>query len=384
MTTALHDRLVRYLAASGWLPPDEVGQVGGMWRHPESDYLLPVPNDLDAEGIDWQVITERLAMLEGAKVSEVVTRLEGQAVDIANLRAANDIIIHDTIPYKAGVTLVQSSWTMLRSSATTALGPKANIRNYRKTGDELISTARMAHTRRGSFIIPILLPIPDPKPDDEERKQPPLPDMGIATEREPQERRIMRTFAEALAAIDMMAVQPEKEPRPSIDYELIRAGVSHQFANALHDVLTATSVSEFSAKFEWAPIGTPPQGLREVSIPADARDRIRDVARRLKVSPTPRVEEAFSGPIRSVERDPDPGVDTGLVTVQTTRNGRVAHVSVRVSAEILDQAWQWARERQTVVVNSKVRRTSDGLMADKSDAVEPMMPMLEIEPAEGA
>ena len=382
MTTALHDRLVRYLAATGWIRPDEVGAVGGLWRHPSSDYLLPVPNDLDAEGIDWQVITERLAMVEGAAVSDVVTRLERQTVDIANLRAANDFAIRDSIPYAAGVTLVQSGWTMLRASATTSLGAKARIRTYSKTGDELITTARMAHTRRGSFIIPILLPIPDPKPDEKKAKEPPLPGMdGTTYEAEPMERRVMRTFAEALAAIDVLTVQPEKEPRPSTDHELVRAGVSHQFINALHRVLTETAVNEFSANFEWAPVGTPPQGLREIAIPAAARDRIEEVARRLKTSPAPRVAEEFSGPIRGVARDPD--ADTGLVTVQTTRNGHLANVSVRVSAGVLDKAWQWARDRKTVVVNSTVRRTSDGLMADKSDAVEPMMSMLEIEQPEG-
>ncbi|WP_131810361.1 hypothetical protein [Mycolicibacter heraklionensis] len=381
MTTVLHDRLVQYLTATGWIPPEEVGQVGGLWRHPRSDYLLPVPNELDAEGIDWQVITERLAMVEGATVSDVVDRLTGRMVDIANLRAANDIIIRDTIPYAAGVTLVQSSWTMLRASATTALGAKANIRSYRKTGDGLISTARMAHTRRGSFVIPILLPIPDPKPGAKKSKEPPIPGMDETTyEAEPMERRVMRTFAEALAAIDVVAVQPEREPRASVDYELVRAGVSHQLLGALHRVLTETAVSEFSAKFEWAPLGPPPKGLREISIPTAASDRIKVVANRLKTSTAPRLVEAFSGPIRGVARDLD--TDSGLVTVQTTRNGHPANVSVRVSAEVLDEAWQWARDRQTVVVKSTVRRTSEGLMADRSDAVEPMMSILEIESSE--
>jgi hypothetical protein len=108
-----------------------------------------------------------------------------------------------------------------------------------------------------------------------------------------------------------------------------------------------------------------------VSIPSEASDRIKVVANRLKALPAPRVEEQFTGPIRGVERDPD--ADTGLVTVQTTRSGHTANVSVRVSAETLDQAWSWARERKTVVVNSKVRRNSDGLTAETTDAVAPLM-----------
>jgi hypothetical protein len=164
VTSTAHDRVVRYLAATGWRPPDEVGEVGGLWRHPTSQHLLPVPNELVEGGIDWQVIAERVGMLEGATAADVAARLGGEAVDIANLRAAKDLVIRDTIPYAAGVTLVQSSWTMLRSSATTALGQRALIRNYSKSGDELIASARMAHTRKGSFVIPIVLPLSEPGP----------------------------------------------------------------------------------------------------------------------------------------------------------------------------------------------------------------------------
>src|SRR4029079_13588280 len=110
--------------AIGRWRPKEAGEVGELWRHPTSDFILPVPHRLVAGGIDWQVITERLAMLEGGKAADVAARLEERALDIANLRAATDIGVRDTIPLEAGVTLVQSCWTMLRSSATTALGPR--------------------------------------------------------------------------------------------------------------------------------------------------------------------------------------------------------------------------------------------------------------------
>jgi hypothetical protein len=371
VTSTAHDRVVRYLAATGWLPPDEVGGVGGLWRHPTSQNLLPVPNEMVEGGIDWQVIAERVGMLEGATSADVAARLGGEAVDIANLCAAKDLVIRDTIPYAAGVTLVQSSWTMLRSSATTALGQRALIRNYSKSGDELIASARMAHTRKGSFIIPIVLPLSEPTPA-KKQEPPTLPDMGITTVPEPPERRVMRTFAEALATLDREVVQPEREPRASVDPDLIRSGVSHQFVAALHRVLTEESVEEFSAAFEWTPLGGPaPKGVTAVSVPATASERIGNVARRLKSRTTPRVAEQFVGPIQGVHRDHD--ADTGRVTVEIARNGRTNSVSVNVSPQVLDEAWQWARERKTVVVNSRVHSTREGLQAVTQDAVAPLM-----------
>ena len=91
-----------------------------------------------------------------------------------------------------------------------------------------------------------------------------------------------------------------------------------------------------------------------MSIPAAAAERVKAVASRLKDAPAPRTEEQFVGSIRRVERDPD--VDTGSVTVQTIRNGHPASVAVRVSAAVLDQAWEWARDRKTLVRVDRHRR----------------------------
>jgi hypothetical protein len=217
-----------------------------------------------------------------------------------------------------------------------------------------------------------LLPLSEPEPDDEETTaEPGFPDMEITAAKEPLERRVMRTFAESLAALDSLVVTPEREPQAASVHELIRAGVSHQFVSAVDRVLTEDAVAEFSAAFEWAPVGNPPKGVREVSIPTDARRRLKSVASRLRDTPTKRSEEQFVGPIRRVERDPND--ETGTVTVQTIRNGHSASIAVRVSPRVLDQAWEWARDRTTLVVQSRVRRTSDGLIAVMNDAVTPLM-----------
>ena len=371
MTTPLHDRVVHYLASTGWRAPEEKGEVGALWRHPTSEFILPVPFQLGADGIDLQVIVERLSRVEGRPAADIAARLAEQATDVVKLRAANDSRIKDTIAFDAGVTLMRSYWTMLRSSATTATGPRAFIRHYRKSGDELVASARMAHTRRGSFVIPILLPLSEPPPDEKAKREPPLQGMEMTAAPEPVERRVMRTFAESLAALDKLVVQPEREPKPSMVPALVRAGVSHQFVRALHDVLTEETVSEFSASFEWAPVGEPPKGVSDVAIPAAALPRVKAVVARLKDERTPRSEEQFVGPIRRVERDPD--AETGSVTVQSYRNGHPASIAVRVSSDVLDQAWEWARAHKTLVVNSRVRRTSDGLMAETDDAVMPLM-----------
>lgn len=359
-----HDRLTSYLKSTGWLTPIEVGPAGGLWRLPGSSLLLPVPHELAAGGLDWQRIVERLAEIEGVSESDIAARLEGRLVDVANIRAANDIVIRDTIPYTAGVTMVRESWTMLRAAATTSLGPKAHIRRYRQSADSIIESARMAHTRRGSFIIPIYLPLPEP---EQVTDVIPTEDLETAVP-ESQERRIMRTFAEALAAVDEIAVQPEQEPTANGVQDLIRSGVSHEFAVSLRRILTEEAVSDFSASFVWAPAGGPaPRTPSTVSIPAAATERIRRVAEKLRQAPTAQQAEYLTGPIVGVHRDDEDR--SGVVTVQVSRNARPTHLSVNVSRERLDQALDWMKARATVVVQSKVHRTSTGLIADSLDAV---------------
>ncbi|MBA2716913.1 MAG: hypothetical protein H0U51_07675 [Propionibacteriales bacterium] len=359
-----HDRLTAYLQSTGWLPPSEAGPAGGLWRLPGSELLLPVPHELVNEGLDWQRIVERLADIEGVAEDDIAARLEGRLVDVANIRAANDIVIRDTIPYTAGVTMVRESWTMLRAAATTSLGPKAHIRRYRQSADSVIESARMAHTRRGSFIIPIYLPLPEP-----EQVTDVLPAAALETAvPESQERRIMRTFAEALAAMDEIAVRPEKEPSANGVQDLIRSGVSHEFAASLRRVLAEEAVADFSASFIWAPAGGPaPRTPATVSITAAANERIQRVAERLRQVPAAQQTEYLIGPIVGVHRDDEDR--SGVVTVQVSRNARPAHMNVNVSRDRLDEALDWMKARATVVVQSKVRRTSTGLMADGLDAV---------------
>ncbi len=362
--TEAHDRLVAYLTSTGWMPPAEAGATGGLWKRPGSDLLLPVPHELVDDGLDWQLVIERLAQVEGTSEGDVASRLERQLADVANIRAANDLVIRDTIPYSAGVTMVRESWTMLRAAATTSLGQKGHIRRYRQSADSIIESARMAHTRRGSFIIPIYLPLPEPETVVGAL---PSPDLESAVS-ESQQRRVMRTFAEALAAVDEIAVKPERAPNATGMQELIRSGVSHEFAASLRRVLTEEAVGNFSATFEWAPGGGPaPQTPTTVSIPAEASELVKQVAEKLKTAAMPQQAEYLTGPIVGVHRDDEDR--SGVVTVQVSRNARPAHVSVNVSRERLDEALDWMKARATVVVQSKVHRTSTGLIADSRDAV---------------
>lgn len=360
--TDMMQGLTAYLAATGWRAPAEQGPQGELWRKPDSRFAVPVPEPLDDTGPDWELILDRLAMVEDSTPEEVERRIRGRLVDVANLRAAKDLVIDDTIPLAAGVSMVRDSWMMLRSCATTSLGARPHIAgNYRRAGDDLIDLARMAHTRRGSFIIPIYLPVPPP------REQPRQIEGLETAPPEPGERRVMRTFAQSLSIIESV-VEPEREPNANDFQDLIHAGVSHEFAAGLWRILRNESVADFTADFEWSALAGPaPSTPRHVAIPAAAASRIERVSRRLKSEKPDREIEMLTGPVVGVQRNDD---DTGgVVTIQTVRGARQCHVSVNVSPERLDQALDWMKQRSTVLLTGRVHRTGANLFSDRRDSV---------------
>lgn len=362
--TDVRRTLLSYLTSTGWERSEKAGPEGSLWRKPKSRFAVPVPDQLDDNGPDWELILDRIGRVEEVDQAEIERRVRGRLIDIANLRAAQDLVVEGTIPFAAGVSMVRDSWTMLRSCATTSLGARAHIAgNYRRSGDEVLAQARMAHTRRGSFIIPIYMPMTETEIETEIER---LPGLETAPP-EPHERRLMRTFAESLSMIEAV-VDAEPDPTPNVLQDLIQAGVSHEFTAGLHRILRNESVAEFTADFEWAAgAGPVPSIPRRVQIPALAAERVERVSRRLKTAKPAGGVEVLTGPIVRVQRD---DADTGgSVTIQTVRGARHCHVSVNVSRQRLDEALDWMKQRTTAVISGRVRRIGADLIADRKDSI---------------
>lgn len=360
----LQRNLSLYLEAHGWSTPRQEGRVGRLWDHADTGLSVAVPSQVEEGTLDWRSITERLAEVERISVAEVEADVKLLSTDVANIRAANDLVISNTIPFEAGLTMVQSAWAMFRSCATASMRVRPRIQgNYSRRADEIAARARMAHTKQGSYIIPLLLPLTERLEVDDVMIQGATP--------EPPERRVMRTFAEAMAKIEAVVVQPEREPRGDDLLELVFAGITAEFASALHQVLVQDSVAEFGTTFQWAPIaGKEPEGLHSFSIPAQAAVRVEAVAERLRKRGPKFETEALTGPIIAARRDPEQG---GVVTIDTVRNARNAHVNVRISNdERFDEAVEWLKRRTTVVVEGRIAHEAGGLFSDRRDGIEPL------------
>lgn len=241
--------LLSYLGSTGWEAVTR-GTIGDLWQSP-SGRQVGIPYRVRPDTLDWRSVLERVADDTRQSTQELSDTILGLWVDSFSFRASSDIYIQDTIPAKAGADLFKNVWKLLRSAATTSRTPKAHISgNWSKVGDEAINDARFAHTKRGSYILPLLVPLPRALGEDPNALQ--LSTRGNAVYHESDARRATRTMVEAIAAVHAALIQPEKDPAPSVVAELVHVGVSRELITAINDIIKHTSVANLDLKVDWA------------------------------------------------------------------------------------------------------------------------------------
>jgi hypothetical protein len=273
-------------------------------------------------------------------------------MDVTYLRAANDYAITDTIPFEAASTVIGSARKLLRAVGTTAWNERGEIGgNYARQGDAVLRRARMDHTQEGSFVIPILIPLPYTEEIPAEAHTADLELFQAAPE--PFERRVTRTLAQSLMAVKEIIVEPESSPSVRDLHTVVARGVSREFCSALAKILAEPSVSEFETIFDWASAVPAPVTIPDsVSIESDASEKIEEAAEKLKKH---RIDStsSFSGNIvelRHVGDDP-----FGFATISTVRRGRRSEIRVRLPYGAYQEAVIWHRARRPVIVEGEVK-----------------------------
>ncbi|WP_394253092.1 hypothetical protein [Arthrobacter pityocampae] len=365
-TTSDVQDLVDYLNLTGWNQRTS-GESGGLWEATNGD-VIAVPHKAFAGDLAWNGVVERVADSAGLSKKSVEASVRNLYVDVTEFRAADDILIHGSIPVEAGFSLISTARALLRTSATTSRGPKALINgNYSRPGERIVEHARFGHTIPGSYILPMLVPISRPqRTNDSLLHDPKSPSLY-----EPEERRATRTMAQALSAIQNRVVDPDRVPGPTVITDLIIAGVSREMVSALHQVVSDASVTTFDASFRWASGLQEPQKLpAKIEIPAGAAGVLKrtfELMRPLKKSRT----ENLTGQI--VQLRDDDSVVFGDVSIRTMRNGRTSEVDVRLGRPELQHAHRWFEEREVLVVEGEVESTpGKGLRIDAPIRVEPL------------
>ncbi|HEU0238942.1 MAG TPA: hypothetical protein VFR11_06620 [Micromonosporaceae bacterium] len=275
--------------------------------------------------------------------------------DVLPLTARGSAAVPDAITLEAGAAVISGAKAMLRATATTARYERAQIgTNYSDLGDAVVRQSLMGQTMRGSYVIPVLVPIPRPEQPDRHQDMIPHQDFHRATP-EPFERRVVRTFIQSMAAIGELAAEPGRVLTTDELHELVYRGVSREFCMGLTNVLKQPSVHAFESNITWSKAIPGPITMPEtVRIDADASDLVGRVAESLKQE---RVDSSsvFSGTIvqlRHVADDP-----FGEIAVSTMRRGRQSEVLVKLPLRIYEKAWDWHTDGRAVLVEGPIVRS---------------------------
>ncbi|MFJ8921019.1 hypothetical protein ACIREK_16285 [Streptomyces sp. NPDC102415] len=367
-----------FMECEGWVPQPP-GTAGRMWIKNRARIGVPETTGEDSNLV--RGIIERIARFERKDLRFITNYIRYYRTDVALLRAARDDQT-ETISLDAASTVISNARTILRASGTTAWSERSNISgNYSRQGDEVVERARMDHTVHGPFMIPVLVPLPHV-----EGLAAPLPDVEgeqlFRAAAEPFARRVTRTLAQSLVAVNEVIIQPERMPTARDLHTAVERGVSREFCSALTRILEEPSVAEFTAQFQWAPAVQASATIpKAVEIEATAAGKVKRAAEILKER---RVEprSTFSGVIvelRHVREDP-----YGLVTVSTIRHGRSCEIRVRLSYDAYQEAVTWHRDRRAVIVQGSVREgPGRRLIVDAPERCRPIDENFLPEPRQG-
>jgi hypothetical protein len=347
-----------YLRRRGWIeePP---GRAGSWWhrpspRSPETHIGVPdrigVPGRIIPGTVEWRSVIGSLADYEKRSFEEIAENVRDQFVDVTELCVASDFMIVRSIPLATGVDLLAAAKAMLRAAATAAVRPRADIAgSFSTVANRIANQSRLGHTREGSYVIPLLMPLTPL--DDSARPA----FSGMETHRveyEPEERRVTRTLAQALDAMQQRIVAPDREPGVQDIVPLVAAGVTRELVAAVRSILAQPEVSDFSASFQWAGAIAPPGGVpRRVELPASAERLLTSTERILKSS-RKGAGEIITGLIVMIRHLPD--APTGEIGIQTMRSGRTSEILVQLPAEEIDNAHAWMAERRAVVAEGQL------------------------------
>lgn len=355
-----------FLTRHEWRPMNQ-GSAGKLWRHDEGA-VVAIPWELSPSDMQWDGVIARIAAPLRETAPTVSTAIRNAYVDVTDFRAADDILIEGSIPVEAGFSLISTARTILRASATTSRGPRAQIGgNYSKPAERIVEQARFGHTKKGSYILPMLVPldISSIKGKDASGHQ------LFSYDHEPEQRRATRTMAQALTAVQRLVVDPAKEPSAGTMEDLITAGVSREMVAALHDIVSAEAVSVFSAEFVWAAALESNSTLpKSVSIAAGASDLLKLTAKKMRPSPKKQTE-SFTGPI--VQLRDEESLTFGEVKIQTVRKGRSCEIALLLSDDNLRKSHEWFSTKETLVVEGEVTSIpGKGLHISSPARVQPL------------
>ncbi len=316
---------------------------------------------LNAQASDYprriRNFVEDLAQERGSTEEDVVQELlyiEDDVIDFIVTDADNSISL------KEATNILEGARALAIASACSAIKRRSyhGSRRRPERARRFADAVRMGHTRRGSFVIPIISPVHSDQTTVLDQEQQTLDLVG---ESNFFPRRATGMIADTLKLLHDLAVNPEHTPEYK---ELSRAvvdGLSADTCAATAQILKAAGNAGVKVSFNWAVTSPPPRvGAEQLSFPAEAIEPIKDIENSLR-SGVQVDDTVLYGFVSSLERDQ--GEPMGTVKVRAIINGRTRPVSVTLSEPEYHIAAEANDLRTRVIVAGTLATAANGTLA---------------------
>jgi hypothetical protein len=325
-----------------------VAQVWANSAHPDRELVIPIIETASDYDRRMQAAFHELADVESRGADQIHESMRLVFSDVTDLRAASDGI-DDTIPLESGYELFMSARRVVVAAAAATIRRQshyhgsipARARNH-------ANHVRLGHTRKGSYIVPIISTARPPKP--------PAADEDFHLDMEVEEtlfdRRVTQTLARSLDTLHEIVVQREPSPSNADVLDAVGEGVSYELSKAVWDVLRTDAVDDLGISFNWALGATrPSDAVESVGFPREAADRLEAVTGKLKTVPKTR-EDVIYGVIEDLHESLDQ-LDS-RIGVKAVIDGRLRHVWLDLTHDDYEIALRCHAEKRRIIARGVI------------------------------
>ena len=346
----LPEDVASWLSGHDWQQVTQASGRPALWASRDREVLQPTLTDASDYDLRMDELLRRLSVWMERTPEAIAEEMIHEGSDISEWRASGLDARDFSVPLEDGLSLVQSVRNVFVAAANATVQRRGYIGlSGLKVAREHARVVRMGQTRRGSYIVPVISRVPGAvaQPDDGQSS------FDIDVSAQPFERRVMAQLAQALSAVETMAVKAAQEPTQQQLNESIGVGVSYELCAAVANILNADSFGDVDVGFTWARRAASHPDVSRVELPKQARGVIQRMAENLRGSDVI-AEQVVTGLVWQIRRDPTE--DDGLVRMRAPIGTGLRTLTMTLSSEQMHAAVIALDEKRPVYVKGRLVR----------------------------
>jgi hypothetical protein len=320
-----------YLRLHGWTQQEIVPEKYAIWTKGNGDrdgfeVLLPLAAHFRDFASRVADLINTLQAVEKRALPEILEDLTTPHADIVRARLAPDGDMNGSLPLEDGASVFQQMRDLVLAAACAAISPR-HVYAKRKPDQAMnyLREARFGQTKRGSYVITVLSPVPPILANGQQRLAPEFED-------EPFSRKTIRLLADALAATEDGVQEVAASGRLDVFAAAVERGVSANLCEAIIKLNKGAGDRGVEFSFAWAPSRGEPQGVRNLHrLMPDSMPYLEEVSRYFRQTSELDEVEVF-GVVHKLELTDLPDVEK--VTIVGTADGERRSVLTELGGDL--------------------------------------------------